>query len=292
MTAGAFKQWFYSELRSYYEERELRTIFFMVLEHSLGVGRTAFLGDPSRVFGRNELARVRRIVRRLQAWEPIQYILGKSWFYGYEFLVNQHVLIPRPETEELVDLVIRQYGKSRRRLRILDIGTGSGCIACSLALSLPVEKSRASDISAEALRVAGLNASRLGAAIEFFQWDILSDDIPAGLDKLDIVISNPPYVRESEKAQMKPHVLQAEPAQALFVSDSDPLLFYRSIVAVAMRLLRNNGSLYLEINEAFGPEVSLLCGCAGFKTIRVLNDIHGKDRFVAAVKKNGMSSRH
>jgi len=285
MTAGVFKQWFFSELIDYYEERELRTIFFMVLEHSLGVGRTAFLSDPSRIFGRNELARVRRIVRRLQQWEPIQYILGKSWFYQHEFLVNRHVLIPRPETEELVDLVIRQHADTKHPLQILDIGTGSGCIACTLALHLPVQKVWASDISLDALQVARKNALRLGTGIEFLHWDVLSDRIAGEVGKPDLIISNPPYVRESERLHMKPHVTGAEPCLALFVSDTDPLVFYRRICALAASMLGSGGYLYLEINEAFGHEVSLLCQSAGLHDISVLNDIHGKDRFV-----RGMSS--
>jgi release factor glutamine methyltransferase len=211
--------------------------------------------------------------------KPIQYILGEAPFYGREFKVNASVLIPRNETEELVHLIIKENKKLN--LRILDIGTGSGCIPISLALEIPSSKTFALDISKEALEVAKDNAKKHEESIIFFQVDILNEDIP--VKDLDIIVSNPPYVCESEKSLMHENVLNFEPHLALFVKDNDPLVFYKIIAKKAKSALKSSGKLYFEINEAFGEKVQYLLEEQGYREISIIQDLNNKDRIVKAV---------
>ncbi len=231
-------------------------------------------------------ARLPPLLARLLAHEPVQYVLGTAHFAGLELAVTPATLIPRPETEELAQLVARAHA-GRPGLAVLDVGTGSGCLALALARTLPPPaRVMAVDISAEALAVAAANAARYAPQVEFQQLDILRET-PAGLPPgaLDILVSNPPYVRASERPLMRDNVLNWEPATALFVPDDDPLLFYRRLAALAAVLLRRGGSVWLEINEALSAETAALFGPAQFEEVKELPDFRGRPRFVRATRR-------
>ncbi|HZI23532.1 MAG TPA: peptide chain release factor N(5)-glutamine methyltransferase, partial [Chryseolinea sp.] len=213
--------------------------------------------------------------------EPVQYILEEANFYGRTFRVSPAVLIPRPETEELVRLVVKMSSHfSKKNLTILDVGTGSGCIAISLALELPTSEILATDISQEALNVASHNAKNLGASVQFHQHDILSANLPFSID---VVVSNPPYIASDERITMRPNVKDYEPSLALFVDSADPLLFYRAIALQANRALMTGGVVVVEINERFGKEVAQLFITHHFKNVEIVRDVFGKDRFVKGI---------
>ncbi len=223
---------------------------------------------------------IRSIADRLCKGEPIQYIFGHARFHGHEFKVTPATLIPRPETELLVDMIIDDAG-GVADLRVLDIGTGSGCIAISLALALRWPEVEAFDISADALAVAKENAATLKAKVDFVQTDILTA-VPE-TDSLDVVVSNPPYICDSERADMERNVLEHEPATALFVPDADPLLFYRAIAKYAAVALKPAGRIYLEINRRFGGETCQLLEENGFEQAQVIRDQFGNPRIVKAL---------
>jgi len=257
--------------------REAAAVASVVLEYLEEADRTVLVTDPDREC-RTPSERMESVLSRLAAGEPVRYVTGYTYFMNRRFGVSPDVLIPRPETEELVDTIIRHW-KGKGNLRAIDIATGSGVIAVSLAAELHAAVT-AIDVSAEALRVARDNASHAGCgAIDFRLMDILAcDELPPA----DIIASNPPYVRESEKALMSDGVLSYEPGIALFVPDDDPLVFYRRIASLAVRSLVPGGMLYFEINEAFGREVAQLCRAAGLHDATVSKDMFGKDRFVSA----------
>lgn len=228
----------------------------------------------------NQLRELDEILARLQKYEPIQYIVGCETFFGLSFRVTPAVLIPRPETEELVSLIIKE--NADYPARILDIGTGSGCIAISLSKNLSQSKVSSWDVSEEALLVAQKNNEALGASVSFNQVDILEYQ-PNG-EAFDVIVSNPPYVTVSEKVDMEANVLHWEPSLALFVPDEDPLLFYRKIAEVGLRLLTPNGKIYFEINQAFGKETADLLLGLGYRNAEIVKDIFGKDRIVKAIR--------
>lgn len=225
--------------------------------------------------------KIRDILSRLESGEPIQYILGVARFYGNNYVVNRSTLIPRPETEELVDMIVNEAG-NKTDLRVLDIGTGSGCIAIALSRNLKFAEVDAVDISSEALKVAEQNARNLKAKVNFMQKDILKPVI--GLKKYDIIVSNPPYIDSSESEDMEKRVLDYEPHSALFVPDSNPLLFYKAIADFAVKGLNDSGKLYFEINPRHGRQTEMMLEQSGFEDVRLHQDIHGKDRFATAVK--------
>ena len=223
--------------------------------------------------------RITDIISRLRRHEPLQYIVGSACFHGHRFKVTPAVLIPRPETEQLIDMIVDENPASD--LRVLDMGTGSGCIAISLARALKFAQVDALDVSRDALAVARENAALLKVKVRFFESDMLSPQPPA---RYDIIVSNPPYVCWSERESMERNVLDYEPGQALFVPDNDPLLFYKAIAAYAAQSLERGGRLYLEINQRFGNEVKRLLEGNGFDEVRIIEDSYGKTRFAAAVK--------
>ena len=222
--------------------------------------------------------RISDIIARLRRHEPLQYIIGSALFHGHRFKVNPAVLIPRPETEQLVDLIIDENPASD--LRVLDMGTGSGCIAISLARALKFPTVDAFDISRDAVAVARENAALLKVKVRLFESDMLS---PQPSATYDIIVSNPPYICWSEREAMDSNVKDYEPGQALFVPDNDPLLFYKAIAPYAARSLERGGRLYLEINRRFGNEVKRLLEDNGFNEVRIIDDAYGNPRFAAAV---------
>lgn len=224
--------------------------------------------------------KVADIIARLRRHEPLQYIVGSARFHGHRFKVTPAVLIPRPETEQLVDIIVDENTASD--LRVLDMGTGSGCIAISLARALKFAQVEALDVSRDALAVARENAATLKAKVRFFESDMLS---PQPLARYDIIVSNPPYICWSEREAMDRNVKDYEPGQALFVPDSDPLLFYKAIAPYAAQSLERGGRLYLEINQRFGNEVKRLLEDNGFDEVRIIEDSFGKVRFAAAIMK-------
>ncbi len=224
--------------------------------------------------------KVADIIARLRRHEPLQYIVGSARFHGHRFKVTPAVLIPRPETEQLVDIIVDENTASD--LRVLDMGTGSGCIAISLARALKFAQVEALDVSRDALAVARENAATLKAKVRFFESDMLSPQPPA---RYDIIVSNPPYICWSEREAMDRNVKDYEPGQALFVPDNDPLLFYKAIAPYAAQSLERGGRLYLEINQRFGNEVKRLLEDNGFDEVRIIEDSFGKVRFAAAIMK-------
>ena len=221
--------------------------------------------------------RIADIIARLRRNEPLQYIVGHALFHGHQFKVTPAVLIPRPETEQLVDLIIDENPASD--LRVLDMGTGSGCIAVSLARALKFAQVDALDVSRDALEVARENAAALKTKVRFFESDMLSPQPPG---RYDIIVSNPPYICWGEREAMESNVKDYEPGQALFVPDNDPLLFYKAIAPYAAQSLERGGRLYLEINQRFGNEVKRLLEDNGFDEVRILEDSFGKTRFATA----------
>jgi len=223
--------------------------------------------------------RIADIIARLRRNEPLQYIVGHALFHGHQFKVTPAVLIPRPETEQLVDLIIDENPASD--LRVLDMGTGSGCIAVSLARALKFPQVDALDVSRDALEVARENAVALKTKVRFFESDMLSPQPPG---RYDIIVSNPPYICWSEREAMEGNVKDYEPGQALFVPDNDPLLFYKAIVPYAAQSLERGGRLYLEINQRFGNEMKRLLEDNGFDEVRIIEDSFGKSRFATAIR--------
>jgi release factor glutamine methyltransferase len=268
---------FEQELFSVYTKQEIRSFVQLVMEFSAGFSKVDMLMKENDTLEENVQVFCKTALQKLKAHEPIQYIIGETQFYGLRFKVNKNVLIPRPETEELVHCIIEDA--TRTNLSILDIGTGSGCIPISLKKNIPDAKVFAWDISNDALQVATENANLNNVEVNFAHKDILSlSDYSERM--FDVIVSNPPYVRNLEKAMMQPNVLAHEPHLALFVDDSDPLLFYRTISILAKGLLKPKGMLYFEINEAFAAETKDLMESLGYKKVEVKKDLFGKDRMV------------
>jgi release factor glutamine methyltransferase len=285
-----YKTTFLQELSSLYEEQEIESFFYIILEKLHGLKRIDLALNPQTVMDGAHLKQWKNIVSELKKQRPVQYILGETTFYGLLFLVNENTLIPRPETEELVELIIEStnYELRNTKLKVLDIGTGSGCIAISLAKHLPTSEVYAIDVSEEALVTAKKNAELNKVAIDFISTnilDVVTLSAVAGLDKqFDIIVSNPPYVRNLEKDEIKPNVLEYEPHLALFVDDIDPLLFYRKIAELAIKNLNPNGKLYFEINQYLGKETIKLLEDFGFRNVELKKDIYGNDRIISCDK--------
>ncbi len=274
-------QYLRSELSAAFEAREARALAFVILEDGFGISATDVYAGKVRHFSEEERQRLAFILQRTLAGEPVQYVLGRAEFDGRTFEVNPAVLIPRPETEELVAWVAADAASTAGKIHLLDAGTGSGCIAVSLALRLPGVRTEAWDLSPEALETARRNAGRHGADVDFRLNDILH---PEGESLFDIIVSNPPYVCRSERTDMEPQVLLHEPETALFVPDDDPLLFYRALAALARRRLRTGGAVYMELNRHFGHETQDLFRREGFRQTELRRDLFGNERMLKAVK--------
>jgi len=280
---------FHIELDTIYGKDEVNSFFFLCTEYYLSVPRIQLTLEPEFAITKPETETFFKVLEDLKQQKPIQYILGETEFYGLLFKVNEHVLIPRPETEELVDLIIRSITASavEKSIKILDIGTGSGCIAISLAKNLPKAEVYALDVSSEALTMAKENAKSNKVEITFIEASILEEsnwDLFFENTKFDVIVSNPPYVRELEKQDIQPNVLDNEPHLALFVDDNNPLIFYKAITDFAVKNLKLNGKLYFEINQYLGEETKQLLVDANFENVELLKDLNGNDRMLKGIK--------
>jgi release factor glutamine methyltransferase len=262
---------------------ELRSIAYLVFENLFGFTKIDILTNRRIDVTDYAVDQLARIAQRIATHEPIQYILGEAEFFNRKFFIDTNVLIPRPETEELVMLVKQQVKakKSKDAVRVMDIGTGSGCIPITLALEISDIKVFATDISDGALAIARKNATTLNANVTFFRSDILLDEIPE--QNLDVIVSNPPYIALREKSFMMANVVEFEPHLALFVPDNDPLLFYKAIGLKSKKALKPNGLLFVEINEQFGKSVGDLFLNYGYTDINIIKDISGKERIVSGI---------
>lgn len=271
-----------SEITPVYEENEAKSIIYLLLEHYLKISKTDILLDNpvSQLFDFTE------IIQRIKAQEPVQYVIGETEFYGRKFKVTPDTLIPRPETEELVQLAIGSWQLAvgnQSSTTILDIGTGSGCIAISLACEIPDVQVYAYDISEKALKIARQNAKKNSVKVIFEEVNIL-ESFPIYHSPFNIIVSNPPYVMNAEKAEMEKNVLEYEPHLALFVEDDNPLIFYKKIAEFAAKNLTDKGWCIVEINQALGLETAELFWNQGFHYVEVIKDMFGKDRMVKAIK--------
>ncbi len=277
MLLREIKKIFHKELASLYPKEEIDSFFNLMISHYLGLERFVLVLKPNLVIDKKEEQLFFQGLAALAEGIPLQYVLSETEFMGLKFFLNKEVLIPRPETEELVQWVLNDYVDSEQPLRILDIGTGSGCIAISLAKGLIKSQVTAVDVSAEALAIAIRNARNNDLSIQFEVMDILeNEDFP--IRKYDIIVSNPPYVKLSEKSLMHQNVLNHEPHLALFVPDSSPLKFYKAIIQFSKKSLVENGKLYLEINETEGEGIKALLEENSFKNVEIRKDIFGKIR--------------
>jgi release factor glutamine methyltransferase len=270
------------ELSGIYTGSESAAIADAVISKVFGMNRLSFLmKENDTIEDRKKLELIMRYCRVLKTGKPIQYVTGETLFYDCNIKVNSRVLIPRPETEELVDLIVKENKGFAGN--IIDIGTGPGTIAIALAVNLPSARVIGIDISAAAIRTAIKNAGNNNAAITFLKADLFRIN-PLVLPKAGIIVSNPPYVRDSEKKHMKKNVLDFEPHKALFVPDRDPLKYYRAIFNLADHILNPGGSVYFEINEAMGKQISDMLGFYKFADIKIIKDINGKDRLAKGKK--------
>ena len=298
MKAKIYKTQFFEALYNIYDVMEAESFFYLILEEKHQMKRIDLALNPDFAFSEKEIKEWNLILAQLKKEIPIQYILGTTEFFGLKFNVNENVLIPRPETEELVDWIIenlkieewtdekmegfKDRGVERRRdVKILDIGTGSGCIAISLAKNIPNAHVFAIDVSARALEVAKKNAEMNEVSVTFLEKNILeTEDL---LAQFDLIVSNPPYVRNLEKEEIKKNVLDNEPHLALFVDDLDALIFYRKIALLATKNLSFGGQLFFEINQYLGKEMIDLLNELGFQNVKLRKDIYGNDRMTRAV---------
>jgi release factor glutamine methyltransferase len=299
MTLKNFRTYFTDTLQEIYLKTEIDTFFFLLIEEKLNLQRVDTVMQPDFLIADENLSELKIILKRLQKEEPIQYILGNTEFYGLPFKVNKNTLIPRPETEELVEWIIKEVTElqnnkvaklgmyetstmnKEKSISIIDIGTGTGCIPISLAKNLNNVKISAIDVSSEALIVAQQNATLNNVDISFLEMDILeTKELP---QKYNLIVSNPPYVRELEKVEISNNVLENEPHLALFVEDDNPLIFYSKIADLAKIHLKKEGLLFFEINQYLGKETVAMLKHKGFNSIKLKKDLFGNDRMVKVI---------
>jgi release factor glutamine methyltransferase len=272
-----------SELNLHYPKTEISSFIKIIFSEYLKLDAGGIIVNEDKIISEENLVLLQKAIERLKTFEPIQYIIGNSYFYGLTFFVNKSVLIPRPETEELVEMIVKSHKVHQNTLKILDIGTGSGCIAVSLAKFLKNSEVFAIDNSPEALKVAKKNAFENGVEIFFIEDDILNPKSIINDMQFDIIVSNPPYVTDSEKPLMQPNVLNFEPDSALFVPDDNPLIYYKKISEFAQKKLNLNGNLYFEINQNYGRElIDLMNQIFPKSKLILIKDLSGNDRFIHA----------
>ncbi len=269
-----------NKLKNVYSNAEIQQLLFLIYKKAANLSKIQVLTNYEMQIPEHNYNEITDIANRLANNEPIDYIIGETEFFNLQFIVNPSVLIPRPETEELVHWVLTDYNKKQK---ILDIGTGSGCIAVSLAKNMQNAEVFAVDISKQALETAKKNAQNNGAKINFAECNILNADYTLLPQGIDIIISNPPYVRQSEKTFIKPNVLDYEPELALFVTDNNPIVFYKEIALAGKKILNNNGLIFFEINEALAKEVKNMLEELQYSQIEIRKDINGKKRMVKAM---------
>lgn len=280
MNFRQLKEYLVYKLSEKYESRELQSLYFLLLEFYTNSSRTEVHLYPDKDFSVDEKQRILTAIDELFIEKPIQYIFGETFFFGNRFFVNEDVLIPRQETEELVAWILDETSENQQ-YNILDIGCGSGCISISIAKERPASKISALDISQKALSTAQKNAIENGVSVRFIHQDILQTDTL--LHTYDIIVSNPPYVRNLEKQEMKQNVLGYEPHLALFVSDENPLIFYEKIADLAQKSLAPKGKLFFEINQYLGVETVNMLYAKGFSEVQLRNDLHGNPRMIKAM---------
>jgi len=273
---------FKQELHDLYDENEIKSFIYIVMEAYTGLNPVQLLINDDQLLNESVLLKIKFAINDLEIYKPVQYILGKTWFYGLELKLSPEVLIPRPETEELVKWVIDDYKNLPAMFSILDIGTGSGCISISLKKYLPQSEITGIDISKNALSMAVTNAKLNNVEVKFLLLDIFDRDKWQNLPEIDIIVSNPPYVCNSEKEEMCANVLDYEPHLALFVSNEDPLVFYNAIADFALLKLKNKGCLYIEFNENMALQTKSLLEVKGFIHCEIRKDMQGKDRMLKA----------
>ena len=283
MTIKDIHQQILSGLKNFYPDQEVKNFSYLIFNSLFNYSMYQVHENFEKSVNESQYAKIKNIVEELKKYKPIQYIFKKTEFYNCVLKVSEDVLIPRPETEELVDWIIQD--RPNDGIRIIDIGTGSGCIAIALAKNLPHTEVTAMDISQKAIKIARSNASENNVNINFFHGDIFNLTEKFQANQFDIMVSNPPYVRESEKASMKPNVLDWEPEISLFVKDEDPLIFYKEIIRRASESLVKKGHIFLEINEKFPEEIKNILRVYNFNSIEIRKDISGKSRMVKAIKK-------
>jgi len=266
---------FSDELKSIYPQEEIQSLFWTMSKFYIGVTRFENAINPTQIIEASNEIKMLNGLKRLKSSEPIQYIIGQAYFLNREFRVSPSTLIPRPETEDLVRWVVEDF--KNEKIRVLDIGTGSGCIAISLSKMILDAEVVAIDVSEDALQIAKQNAEKLNAEIVFKHKDVLS---LTTLDPVDVIVSNPPYVRNLEKEEMRENVLKYEPSTALFVPDNDPLLFYRKIAKLAIKALSSKGALYFEINQYLSKQLLDMLYSVGFVSCELREDIFGKPRMI------------
>lgn len=273
---------FYSELQHRYSRPEINRLVEMVFETYHGYSRTELLKRADETVNESDLLRYNFAVKDLKKGKPVQYVIGKAWFFDLTLMVNEHVLIPRPETEELVQWIVDDYRQVNNPVAIVDAGTGSGCIPVALARKLSHAKVSAFDVSPGALQVAAHNADAANTAVTFFTADMLDESTWNRIPQCDVLVSNPPYIRQSEAAAIDENVTAFEPHLALFVPDDDALRFYKALAQLGRNVLKPGGALYVEINEALGEPVVKLFEQEGYKNGELRNDLSGKPRMVKA----------
>lgn len=278
MKIKQYRTQFIKELSPFYDAYEAESFFYLILEDKHRLRQIDLALNHELNFFEKDFIVWNSLLAELKKEVPIQYLLGKTSFYGLDFEVNENVLIPRPETEELVEWIINENKGSSKEIKILDIGTGSGCIAISLAKNLPNAKVYAIDVSKKALDIAKINAIKNNVEVTFMLKNILELEVLKS--DYDIIVSNPPYVRNLEKAEIKKNVLDFEPHLALFVDDNDALIFYRKIAELAQKNLLKNGQLYFEINQYLGKETKEMLEKMNFKNIELRKDIYDNDRMI------------
>ena len=293
------ERWIKEALKEIYDDAEAGNIASLAMEHLTSYSRTDRVTKKDTTITEEQTALLQQYIRRLKDHEPIQYIMNRTWFYGMELYVDRDVLIPRPETEELVDWVIKDIQESgldvfnrqpaeadvTRSLKILDVGTGSGCIALALKRTMPLAEVWGCDISDRALNVARRNGSELDIRVDFQSVDFLNPAQQKHLPSVDILVSNPPYVPQKDKNDMRPNVLQFEPHTALFVDDDDPLVFYKALLRFCTNRLYQNGRIYMEIHKNLGNPIKDLFEKESYEVV-VRKDMQGKDRLVRAIAVN------
>jgi release factor glutamine methyltransferase len=275
---------YFSELKTLYDEGEIKAILYLVFEFYLGISRNKIDIRSEENINQSDLIKIYTCHELLKGGKPLQYILGEAWFYNLKLYVNENALIPRPETEELVDLIIEENPDCKS---LLDIGTGSGCIPISIKANLKKIEVSACDISSAALEVANKNVNLNGTPVNFFEADVLNTNnfIKTVGKSFDVIVSNPPYIKESEKNSLSKHVIENEPHLALFVNNEDEIIFYKKIIDVCAQLLNNGGRLYFELNPVTANDVKAHAVKSGlFVSVELIKDLNGKVRFLKGVK--------